>query len=462
MTAAEFHRTRPGVRCAWPLLLALALGACATRALHVDPDATPAIKGASGVVSESSSERVVDQVTAEAPSPEHMDELLAIVESLSHGPIYADNRAALLIDGPATYAAMLSAIGAATQQVDVETFIFADDDVGEKFASALIARRQAGVRVRIIYDSLGSMNSRAAFFDRMEKAGIEIVEFHSVNPARGGNPLDLNVRDHRKLVIVDNTVAFTGGINFTDTYTSSSRHRATRDLLEDGWRDTQVAIRGPTIEGLREVFETNWREQAGVGADPGLAFPTPERAGHALVATLMSEGGDGVESAIARAYREAFDKAMRSIWITQAYFVPDEDFLAALVRAARRGVDVRLIVPGVSDSDTVLSASRFFYRDLLEAGVQLCENREAFVHAKTAVIDGFWSTVGSSNLDMRSFVHNDEVNAVVFGRDFGEQMEKQFLEDLDDCVTIDPVKWAERPLKDRLKERFARVVAYWL
>jgi cardiolipin synthase len=233
-------------------------------------------------------------------------------------------------------------------------------------------------------------------------------------------------------------------------------------LLEDGWRDTHVAIYGPAIEGLRSVFESNWREHADEEADDGYPFPTPEPAGRELVATLKSEGGDGVESSIARAYREAFDKANRTIWITQAYFVPDDALMSTLERAAALGVDVRLIVPGVSDSGTVLNASRYFYRQLMDAGIKLYENRRAFVHAKTAVIDGVWSTVGSSNLDMRSFVHNDEVNAIVIGADFGRQMERQFEKDLEDCVAIDPAQWAERPITDKVKERLARLVAYWL
>jgi len=326
----------------------------------------------------------------------------------------------------------------------------------------LIERCRAGVRVRVIYDSLGSLQSSADFFERMRKAGIEVVEFHEVNPAEGGSPLNLNVRDHRKLLIVDNTVAFTGGINFSDTYTSSSSHRASSDLLEDGWRDSHVAVYGPAIEGLRSVFESNWREHAGDAAAAGIDFPTPQRSGNALVATLMSEGGNRVESPIARAYQEAFDKANEAIWIMQAYFVPDEAFLSALTRAAGRGVDVRLIVPGVSDSVMVLNASRYFYARLLAAGIRLCEDRQSFVHAKTAVIDGLWSTVGTSNLDMRSFVHNDEINVVVFGAAFGRQMEQQFQKDLEDCVAIDVEQWAQRPITGKVKEQLARLVAYWL
>jgi cardiolipin synthase len=223
-----------------------------------------------------------------------------------------------------------------------------------------------------------------------------------------------------------------------------------------------VAIYGPAIQGLRSVFESNWHEHAGEEAKAGIEFPTPERAGNALVATLMADGGNRVVSPIARAYQEAFDKANEAIWITQAYFVPDEVFLSALTRAAGRGVDVRLIVPGVSDSGMVLNASRYFYARLLAAGIQLCENRESFVHAKTAVIDGIWSTVGSSNLDMRSFVHNDEINVVIFGAAFARQMEKQFHQDLKNCVAIDPAQWAQRPVTGKVKEQLARLVAYWL
>ncbi len=455
------HKNRNSGSSLTAMLASIMLCGCVAVPPSNSANASPQVTGQDGVVSARSAEKIIENVADEAPDSEEFEELLNTIGSLSSAPLYNDSSAKLLIDGPETYAEMLREIDSAERFVHLETFIFADDEVGQKFASALTRRSQAGVQVRIIYDSLGSVSSSDSFFERMKQAGIEIVEYHSVNPIEGGNPLDANVRDHRKLLIIDSRVAFTGGINLSNTYSSSSS-RSTPDPLSDGWRDTHVAIYGPAVAGFDRVFEANWREHSGDVSNYPAPAAEPEKTGDELIAVLESEGGDGEESSIFHAYREAMHRAKERVWITQAYFAPDELFMAELKDAASRGVDVRVIVPGVSDSELVLSASRSRYGDLLKAGVHIYENQKALLHAKTAVIDGIWSTVGSSNLDSRSFLHNDEINAVIFGKEFGGQMERQFQADLEECEAITLEEWQDRGFFKRIKELVAWPLEYWL
>ena len=428
----------------------------------MDSESVPAVVDRDGPVARDEADRMLDRIARRAPDPEAFEALLNTIGSLSDAPLYTDSSATLLIDGPATYARMLHAIAGASDYVHLETYIFADDEVGRRFRDVLLGKRREGVEVRIIYDSVGSMASSNAFFEEMERAGIELIEFHPINPITGGNPLNANVRDHRKLLVVDGRVAFTGGVNLSNTYSSSSSRARRPDLLADGWRDTHVAVEGPAVQGFARAFAQNWREQ---GGESDALKPAPEdtdRSGTDIIAVLDAEGGDAIESPIFHAYRQAMRAARHRIWITQAYFAPDDEFLEDLRSAAERGVEVRLIVPGITDSALVANASRSRYGNLLKHGVKICERTSAVLHAKTAVIDGLWSTVGSSNLDYRSFLHNDEINAIIVGERFANQMERQFIEDLEDCRPISYEEWRSRPLLDRLKEFFSWTIEYWL
>lgn len=444
------------------IFAAMLVTSCTARGLVTGPFVTPEIVDDDGPVSSSQAERVVKKVARDAPDPESFAGLLAIIDSIDDTPLYKDNRAELLIDGPETYRYMLAEIGQAQDFIHLETYIFADDDIGQRFANALIARSRDGVAVRIIYDSIGSMGSSEPFFERMQDAGIELIEYNNINPIEGGNPLSINTRNHRKLLVVDGRVAFTGGINFSNSYASSASSSPPTDPLVEGWRDTHVAVYGPAVHGFEHSFESQWRALGGALDAGDVEMPKAEKAGSDLIAVLDAEGGDNVESPIYRAYIEAIKVGQERVWITQAYFAPDKSFMDELKNAARRGVDVQVIVPGVSDHDLVLNASRSRYGDLLEAGVKICENVSSLLHAKTAVIDGIWSTVGSSNLDYRSFLHNDEVNAMIFGTDFADQMEEQFRLDLEDCRMVTLAEWKNRSLLDRLKEFLSWPLEYWL
>jgi cardiolipin synthase len=274
----------------------------------------------------------------------------------------------------------------------------------------------------------------------------------------------INNRDHRKIVVVDGRTAFTGGINISSTYESSS---ATRPGPEEGvdaaWRDTHVELDGPVAAQFQALFLSTWTRAGGeVEDEQGVLFPPIPAVGNELVGAVASEGDDDSESRIYASYLTAVEHASQRIWLTNAYFAPDKAFRKALIAAAKRGVDVRLIVPGFTDSGLILHASRSTFDELLAGGVRIYEQRYALLHAKTAVIDTALSMVGSANLDMRSFLHNNEVNAVVVGSTFAERMERVFERDLKDTRELDLESWRKRPFIDKLKEQGSRLFSYWL
>lgn len=375
-------------------------------------------------------------------------------------PFFRGNRTRLLIDGPSTYEAMLTAVDDARDHVHIETYLFSDDEVGRRFADALVAKRRAGVAVRVVYDAFGSSESAPAFFAGMAAHGIEVAEFRPLGRPRLWRAHN---RDHRKLLVVDGRVAFTGGLNITSKYTKASTTQpGPAKGLRTGWRDTHLEIHGPAVRALQSLFLSTWvRAGRSMSATKASLYPELPEAGEDLVQILASEGLDEA-SQIFDAYLAAIRNARSRVWIAQAYFAPNAELRDALVAAAARGVDVRVIVPAFTDSALIFYGSRATYGELLEGGVALFEYEEALLHAKTAVVDGAWSTVGSSNLDPRSFLHNDELNAAILSEGLGREMEALFERDLEASRRIDPEAWKARPAGDRLKERCASLVSYWL
>jgi cardiolipin synthase len=391
---------------------------------------------------------------------------LAVLEEAATGvPLIAGNKVTLLFDGPRTMAAMMASAAAATSTINLETYIFDQDEVGQQFADVLIERQKSGVTVNILYDAVGTLGTPEAFFERMKAAGITLIAFNPVNPAQRIGKWELNNRDHRKLMVVDGKVAFTGGINISSTYANSSFFRSKRtpeatSKEKIGWRDTHIKIEGPAVAALQWSFINAWVDQDGGELSEREYFPPLPPVGDKVLRVLATDPNAGFE--IYKAFLLAIGESKKTVHITSAYFVPDQQFVDALCNAAKRGVEVKLVLPGKSDHGLVFHAGRAFYRELLNAGVQIHELQVAILHAKTAVIDGTWSTVGSSNIDRRSFLHNYELNVIVLDKAFGDEMESAFQEDLRDSKPITLEQWKSRPWSYRMKEWAARLTEYWI
>lgn len=386
----------------------------------------------------------------------------ALEAAATHRPLLAGNKVTLLYDGPQTMAAMLQAVSTAKDHIHLETYIFDQDAVGLQFADLLIAQQKAGVQVRVIYDAVGTIGTPQAFFDRMRNGGIQLLAFNPVNPFKLAGPWEPNHRDHRKILVVDGVVAFTGGVNISSTYANSSLFRSkSRKNAKVGWRDTHLQIQGPAVAALQREFLNNWTQQTHQVLKGSNFFPTLREQGKTLVRIIASGPDDG-DQEIYQAYLLAIRTARQSVHLTCAYFVPDVQMLQALTQAARRGVDVKIILPGVKESGLAFFAGHSFYSEMLASGIRVYQLKIAVLHAKTAVVDGTWSTVGSTNIDTRSFLHNYEVNAVVYDAALGQAMEAAFEEDLNYSAEISAKQWEQRPYGDRLKERGARLFQYWL
>jgi len=450
------------VLAGWSLVACASLPAVDPEKTKESAAAVPVVKSVNGELSPARAKALL----AKRWSKNTLDlKAQATLEEAATGvPLIAGNQVKLLFDGPVTMKEMMAAIEGAKNHVNFETYIFDQDEMGDKFADLLIAKQKAGVTVNIIYDSVGTLMVPQAFFDRMRAAGIHLVAYNPVNPAKvRGNGWKVNNRDHRKMLIVDGRIGFTGGINISDTYSKSSPFRSKsrpRSEKDVGWRDTHVRIDGPAVQAMQWLFIQHWTGQDTDDLREADYFPNPIIAGDKLVRVLGSEPGGQYE--IYKAMLLAIQEAKKSIHITCAYFVPDEQTLQALIDAAKRGVQVRIVLPSVSDSGLVFHAGRAVYDRLLEAGVQIYELKLAVLHAKTMVIDGVWSTVGSANIDRRSFQHNAEVNVIVLGDAFGKEMEGAFRDDIKNSKQVTLAAWRDRPLVTRVKEWASKVWDYWL
>ncbi|NQE50159.1 cardiolipin synthase [Herbaspirillum rubrisubalbicans] len=456
----------PAGRCgpAWLLLvlLSLTLAACSSLPTIVpDMDTQSArtiqMKGGRGVLSAAQSKAVLDKLRAQNADNTILDRHVAIEGAITGSPLVTGNKVTLLIDGPATYASMQQAIQAARYHINMETYIMEDDEVGRQFADLLIAMQNKGVQVNLMYDSVGALNTPRAFFQPMIDAGIHVLEYNPLNPTQLRKDWEVNQRDHRKLLVVDGKTAFVGGINISSVYSSGSfssrkkKPQVNQQGQQIPWRDTQVRIDGPVALEFQKLFINTWQQQRGPDLGEHRYFPQVAAAGNEIVRAIGSSPDDPY-SVIYATFISAIQHAESTIYLTNAYFVPDPQLRDALKAAARRGVDVRLILPSHSDSSLVLYASRSFYAELLEAGIRIYERQDALLHSKTALIDGVWSTIGSTNLDWRSFVYNQEINAVILSPAFGVQMKSMFERDLGASREITREQWGQRPISERMKE----------
>ena len=364
------------------------------------------------------------------------------------------NRVALLKDGYQAFPAMLDAIEAARSTICLETYILKDDELGLRFLAALMKQARAGVEVLLMYDHWGSEVSDKTLRD-VRGAGVKV---HVFRPWRFLGPMSpafskVRRRNHRKSLIVDGAIGFTGGLNISNDYAA---------VIDggSGWRDTHVRITGPDAQSLEKLFLTTWKQNRGQKFDVQ-KFARPRFAG---CANLRVVGNDFSldRKGIRRAYEEAFARANERICVTNAYFLPPAKLVSALVAAARRGVKVKVILAGTTDVKLVLYAARGLYPRLLKNGIEVYEWAGRILHAKTAVVDGTWATVGSSNLDPMSLRQNLEVNAIVTEPSFGAALEQMFNEDLAHCERITMVEVKRYGLVQRVFSWIAYRLRHWL
>lgn len=424
-------------------------------------------QGARGPVSDARSDAILKGLEGADGRSAVLRKHLAYEQSVdADSPLVLGNKLTLLQNGPDTYRAMFTAIEGARDHINLETYIFDDDEAGQAFSDLLLQRQAAGVQVNIIYDSVGGLLNRPGFIKRLRDGGIHVLEFNPVNPLTGDRAdWLLNNRDHRKLLVIDGRIAFTGGVNISDTYSSAPGQRTRKTRENDkptvGWRDTHIRMEGPVVAEFQKLFLNTWARQEGEPLAERNYFPTLEARGDEIVRAIGSTPDDE-HSLIYLTLLSAIAHAEREVALTVAYFAPDPQLLDALTDAAGRGVDVRLVLPGNSDSWPNYHLGRSYYSTLLKSGVHLHERRGPVMHAKTACIDGVWCTIGSTNLDWRSFLHNDEINAVIISREFAAQMKAMFAADLTQSEVITRERWRKRGVLNRLKEWAARLGAYWL
>jgi cardiolipin synthase len=442
---------------------ALAFAACATlpdtdELIQRHAGQAARFETARGALPARQSAAILAQLKRQSGNIDILDKQIALEQAVNDSPLILGNKVTLLQDGAATYPAMFAAIRSARDHINLESYIIEDDEVGRQFSDLLLAQQARGVQVNVIYDSVGALNTPKPFFERLKQGGIEVLEFNPINPLTAKGPWMINHRDHRKLLLVDGRIAFIGGINISSVYGSGSipsrSHKAAANT--DEWRDTDLQIEGPVVSEFQKLFMQTWEKQRGRPLAPKNYFPALKVQGKDIVRTIGSTPDDPF-SLMYLTLISAIGNAEKQVHLTQAYFVPDPQLLQALVAAAGRGVDVKLILPSHSDSGLVFHAGRAHYTELLQGGVKLYERVGGLLHAKTAVIDGVWSTVGSSNLDWRSFLDNDEIDAVVLGQEFAQKMEAMFASDLQASQAIDLQGWQRRPLQFRIKEWLAQI-----
>ncbi|MGZ3614279.1 MAG: cardiolipin synthase [Syntrophales bacterium] len=419
------------------------------------------IVSAKGLLSPKQSKAMLERLQRSAKPTDTLQRFNDVIETLTENPLTKGNKVTLLADGQAAYAAMFKAIESAKDHINLETFIIDADDVGRQFSDLLLKKQAGGVQVNLIYDSVGSYSNPAAFFQRLKEGGIQVLEFNPVNPFKSHGNWLLAHPDHRKILIVDGKIAITGGINISSVYSSKLSGRERDEGAPLPWRDTDVQIEGPAVAEFQKLFLDTWSKQNGPKLSERNYYPKMKEDGNALVRVVGSTPGSDNRITFIM-YVAAIMFAEHSIHLTNAYFIPDDQVLKAFTDAAKRGVDVKIILPETTDSKLALYAARHNYSELLEAGVKIYERRNALLHAKTAVIDGVWSTVGSTNLDYWSLLNDDEVNAIVLSREFAAEMEKTFAKDLAQSHEIKWEEWQERSLFSQLQEWFAHLFDHWM
>jgi len=371
--------------------------------------------------------------------------------SLLGPPIIDGNAVTSLVNGDQIFPAMLEAIRGAQQTITFETFIYWSGEIGAEFTHALTERARAGVKVHVIIDAVGGGKIDEEFIVAMRGAG---VEFHLYKPLRWheiSGSHKWNYRTHRKLLVTDGRIGFTGGVGIADEWSGNAHS-------PEHWRDTHYRVEGPVVGQLQAAFVDNWIEATGVVLDGEEYFPRLEAAGP-MRAQVFRSSAEGGNQSMQLMYLMSITAARHNLRLATPYFVPDDRTVESLLEARRRGVKTQLIVPGsMIDVETVRRASRARWGPLLAAGVEICEFQPTMFHAKLMITDDRWVSIGSANLDNRSFKLNDEANLNVLDREFAAEQTRVFEDDLKRCKRITHERWLARPWREKLTERFASLL----
>jgi len=383
-------------------------------------------------------------------------ELVTLLLTDSLSPLTGNNKVKLLKNGEEKFPEVLTALSAAKRHIHLEYYIFEDDETGNQLTDMLIKKAQEGVQVRVIYDDFGSRSIRKTVVPKMKKAGVQVYPFYKIKFLATANRI--NYRNHRKIIVIDGHTSFVGGINISDRYVNIPGHHN-----KVYWRDTHMRIDGAGTNYLQYVFLCDWNFCVEDKLYPEISFfSNPEAHASNTLVQIAASGPDSNKPTILFSLIEAIGRAKKEILITTPYFIPGQSLQDILCVAAMGGVSIKLMVPGISDSRLVNAAARSYYEELLQAGVEIYLYQKGFIHAKTMVIDGMISMVGTANMDYRSFELNFEVNAIVYDEDFSNQVRDSFYADLADTIRIDPKDWQGRPAFKQFKEKIARLVSSFL
>jgi cardiolipin synthase len=366
------------------------------------------------------------------------------MEGNTRAPIVAGNRIDLLLNGDELFPALLEAIKSARRSITFTQYVYEKGAISERVAEALAERCRAGVGVNVLLDYTGSLRFPNGYSKILKTSGCHLAWFHPLNPWQ---PNRFNKRTHRRLVVVDGRLGFTGGFGVSEKWTGDGR-------VKDRWRDTQARVEGPAVEYLQSAFAEDWRQATGIVLAGEAYFPQLRPVGSVHAQVVASSPAGGSSDAYLH-FLLSIGSARRTIFITNPYFVPDARMTQALLGAVGRGVRVVVLIPGAIDHPLVREAGRRDFGPLLRAGIEIYEYQPALLHAKTMVIDGVFVTLGSTNLDNRSFALNQELNLTVYDRGVGRRMEQIFAEDLAHAVPVSYETWKRRGLRARLYEVIA-------
>jgi len=367
--------------------------------------------------------------------------------------IVSGNRVELLFNGDQIFPAMLQAIRSAQKSITYQQYIYEDGAIAHEMAEAFAERCRAGIQVKILLDSLGSGSIPQDIKDSWKNSGCQLEWFERIRVSQFIMPwefLDYNHRSHRRILVVDGKIGFTGGHAVTDAWTGDGR-------TKEHWRQTDVRVEGPIVQQMQAAFVDSWRRTTGNILGDSSYFPPLEAQGK-VYAQIVKSSPLGGSFGSYLLYLLSITSAQKSIHITNPYFFPDDLIEAALINAAKRGVKVLVITPGISDLAATSSVSLSGFGPFLLGGVEIHEYQPAFMHTKAMIVDGVWASVGSANLDNRSAAINEEINLVVYDTGFAEQLEKSFQEDLKYSKRLTYEAWNSRPLIDKIMELFSNLM----